>query len=78
MQLEDLGRKFAMARTQFQDARTGDVGHHIQCGAGVLFVQIEQCAQPVEHPDDLLLDLIGRVVAVEVLQRIGLESTIQP
>jgi hypothetical protein len=41
-------------------------------------VQFNQRAQPVEHPDDLLLDLVGCVVEVEVLQRVGLGSTIQP
>ncbi|CKR90938.1 Uncharacterised protein [Mycobacterium tuberculosis] len=67
-----------MARTKFQDSRVGNVRNKFQGYPGVLLVQVGQGAHPVEHPDDLLFDLIGHIVAVEVLQCVGLESTIQP
>jgi hypothetical protein len=78
MQIQNLGRQLAVSGAEFEHARVGDVCHHIQCRAGMLLVLAGAGADSIQRRDHRLLDLVGDVVAVGVLQRIGLQPPIQP
>lgn len=75
---EDLGGELAVPGAQLQNARVGDVGNDVQGRAGIPFVIPRTGAHPIQRCDHGLLDLVGDVVTVGVLQLLGLQPPIEP
>src|SRR6476659_4900778 len=76
MPFEQLAGQPAVARAELEDLGVGHVGHLIEHNACEPLGVAEEFAHPIQRPDDAALDLVVDVVAVEVLQAIGLQQPI--
>jgi len=62
-----------MARAELEDLGIGHVSHFVERDLGELLVLAERLTGPLERPDHAALLRLVDVLAVEVLQAIGLK-----
>src|SRR5215218_212584 len=66
-----------MAGAELEDSRVGHVCHLVECDPGELLGVAEDVAGPLQRPDHAALLLLIDVVAIEILEPIGLQQPIQ-
>ena len=77
MHFQQLARQTAMPRAQLQNLGIGHVGHLVERNVCELLVVSEELARPLQRADHTALDAIVDVVAVEILQPVGLQPAVQ-
>ena len=80
MPVEQPAGQPAVAGTEFQDARIGDIGDLVEGELGEPVVVAEHLAGPVQGPDHAALEcLVRRLdgVPVQVLRSVGLQQPVQ-
>ena len=74
---QQLARQPAVPRAQLQNLGIGHVGHLVERDVREFLVVAEELARPLQGPDHTALDAIVDVVAVEILQPVGLQAAVQ-
>ena len=78
MPFEQLARQPAVAGAELEDLGIGHVGHFVEGDARELLGVAEDLAGPLQRPDHAALArFVVDVVAVEVLQPVGLQQPVQ-
>jgi hypothetical protein len=73
MPFEQLARQGAVARAELEDLGIGHIGHFVERDLRELLGVAEHLAGPLERADHAALLLLVDVIAVEVLQAVGLQ-----
>jgi hypothetical protein len=77
MPFEHLARQAAVPRAQFQHPGIGDVGDLLEGDGREAVMVAEHVAGPAQRVDDAALGALVHVIAVEVLQAVGLQHPVE-